>query len=128
VGDLDGDGDLDLLMSVCNGRAQLLRNETPRRSHWLAVRAQGVKSNRNGYGTRVVLDAAGVTRRAWIRSGGSYLAASDSVAWFGLGAATRVDRLTLRWPSGERQVLTDLPIDRELTIREGVGVVGDARG
>jgi hypothetical protein len=135
TGDYDADGDLDLLISTCNGRPMLLRNDllspsTPirnpqsairNRNHWLAVRVRGVKSNRDGLGTRVTVEAGGIRQRGWIRSGSSYCSASDQVAWFGLGASSRVDRLTLRWPNGSEQTVTGLSADREITIREGQG-------
>jgi hypothetical protein len=126
AGDYDADGDLDLLVSVHNGRAMLLRNDTRAGNHWLAVRARGVKSNRSGIGTRVTVEAGGLRQRGWIRSGSSYCSASDLVAWFGLGAAAKADRVTLRWPSGTVQTLKDLPVNREILVeepgaREGAG-------
>jgi enediyne biosynthesis protein E4 len=127
--DYDADGDLDLLISVCNGRPMLLRNDLNSSSpaiqnpnHWLAVRARGVNSNRAGLGTRVTVEAGGIRQRGWIRSGSSYCSASDLVAWFGLGPSPRVDRLTLRWPNGREQTLTDLAADRTITVREGGGI------
>jgi hypothetical protein len=69
------------------------------------------------------VEAAGVRRRNWIRGGSSYASASDLVAWFGLGAAAKVERVTLRWPSGIEQSLTDVPVDREILVREGAGIV-----
>jgi enediyne biosynthesis protein E4 len=133
AGDFDADGDLDLLVSVCNGQPMLLRNELvsttnpiQNRSHWLAVRARGVKSNRSGIGTRVTVEAGGVRRQGWIRSGSSYCSASDLVAWFGLGAAAKADRVTLRWPSGTVQTLTEIAGDREIMVEEGKGIVDRA--
>src|SRR5439155_7488007 len=132
AGDYDGDGDPDLLVSVCNGRAMLLRNDTSLRAtpgggnHWLAVRARGVKSNRSGIGTRVTVEAGGLRQQGWIRSGSSYGSASDLVAWFGLGPAAKAERVTLRWPSGTVQTLTDLPVDRQILVEEGKGRVDRA--
>jgi enediyne biosynthesis protein E4 len=143
AGDYDADGDLDLLVSVCNGPAKLLRNELfsptaplQNRNHWLAVRARGVESNRSGIGTRVTVQAGAGThpergtsggkggrQQGWIRSGSSYGSASDLVAWFGLGAAAKAERVTLRWPSGTVQTLTDVPVDREILVEEGTGIL-----
>jgi hypothetical protein len=122
AGDFDADGDPDLLVSVCGGRPLLLRNDTPPGRHWLAVRARGVKSNRSGIGTRVTVEAGGVHQQGWIRSGSSYCSSSDLVAWFGLGAAAKAERVTLRWPSGTLQTLTDVPVDREILVEEGKGI------
>jgi hypothetical protein len=140
AGDFDADGDLDLLVSVCNGPPMLLRNElvsttnpiqNPKsriqdRRHWLAVRARGMKSNRSGIGTGVTVEAGGVRRQGWIRSGSSYCSASDLVAWFGLGAAAKADRVTLRWPSGTVQTLTEIAGDREIMVEEGKGIADRA--
>jgi enediyne biosynthesis protein E4 len=123
AGDYDADGDLDLLVSVCNGKAMLLRNETPHANHWLSIRTRGTKSNRDGIGTRVTLEAGGVRQQGWVRSGSSYCSASDLVAWFGLGSASTAERITLRWPNGEVQTLTNVAADREILVQEGRGIV-----
>jgi hypothetical protein len=127
AGDYDRDGDLDFLVSVCNGKPMLLRNETPHGSHWLAVRVEGRKSNRSGLGTRLTVEAGGARQQGWIRGGSSYLSSSDLVAWFGLGSAATVERLTLRWPSGATQTLDNVSADREILVREGEGLVEPAR-
>jgi len=127
VGDVDSDGDLDLLVSANDGPAALLRNEGGDRNHWLAVRLRGVKSNRDGIGTRLVLESGGggsAARRrqtAWVRSGGSYCSANELVARFGLGDAARADRLTLYWPSGITQTLEHVPADQVLHVTEPNG-------
>jgi hypothetical protein len=126
AGDVDDDGDLDVLVSVCGGAPLLLRNEArrpgePGGGHWLTVRLIGVKSNRAGIGARLLLRAGGVSQASWVRSGSSYASQSDLRAYFGLGDATRVDSLEVRWPSGHVQSLTNLPVDRQLVIREPDG-------
>src|SRR5205823_5246712 len=95
VGDFDGDGNPDLLVTANNDRAALLRNEGGNRNHWLAIRPRGVKSNRDGLGTRVVLLAAGRKEIGWVRSGSSYCSDSEHVARFGLGQAPQADMVEL---------------------------------
>jgi hypothetical protein len=123
AGDYDADGDLDLLVSVCDGKAMLLRNEAPHQNHWLSIRARGSKSNRDGIGTRVTVESGGTRQQGWIRSGSSYCSASDLVAWFGLGKAARAERVLLRWPSGTQQTLLNVTGDREILVEEGRGIV-----
>jgi hypothetical protein len=67
-----------------------------------------------------------VPQQGWIRSGSSYCSASDLAAWFGLGAASKAERVTLRWPSGAVQTLTDVPVNREILVEEGKGSVDRA--
>jgi hypothetical protein len=128
AGDFDRDGDLDLLVSVCNGKPRLLRNDTPDGRHWLAVRLRGTKSNRSGIGTRVTLEAGGRRQQGWVRSGSSYLSACDLVAWFGLDDRATVERLTLHWPSGTEETLENVAADREILVEEGRGIVSPAEG
>jgi enediyne biosynthesis protein E4 len=118
VGDVDRDGDPDLLVNVNDGRAALLRNESEDRNHWLAIRLRGGRSNREGIGTRVVMRAAGRTQTGWVRSGSSYCSDSEHVARFGLGQETQVDSVELRWPSGIVQTLRDVRADQLLTVTE----------
>jgi hypothetical protein len=130
MGDYDGDGDPDFLVTVCGGTPLLLRNDaigpgaTGGGRHWLILKPIGVRSNRDGIGTRFVVQAGGRRQTGWVRSGSSYASQSDLRAYFGLGAATTVDAVEIRWPSGETQVLTHLPVDRSLVVREGHGLVG----
>jgi enediyne biosynthesis protein E4 len=118
AGDFDGDGDPDLLVTANNGRAALLRNEGGTRNHWLAIRPRGVKSNRDGLGTKVVLQAGGRKQIAWVRSGSSYCSDSEHVARFGLGSATQADVVELHWPSGAIQTLRDVRADQILQVIE----------
>jgi hypothetical protein len=120
-GDFNNDGKPDLLLCENAGPARLLKNVTTDQHHWLGLRLEGSRSNRNGYGAEVRATAGGITQRRWIRSGGSYLAHSDTRALFGLGATAAVDRLEVRWPSGAVSVEEHLTPDRYLTLREPPG-------
>ncbi len=118
VADYDDDGDLDIFVVNSGGRAALLRNDTPRGNHWLAVRLRGTRSNRSGYGAQVLLRAGGQVQKAESRSATSYLSQDDPRLFFGLGAQARVERLEIRWPSGIRQVLEQVEADRVIEVIE----------
>jgi hypothetical protein len=124
-GDLDGDGDVDILVNNCGGPAMLLRNELPSGRHWLTLRLDARSPNRFGIGARVSVTADGRTQIAEARAGHSYASTSDPRLHFGLGAASRAARVTVRWPRGGISTLTDAPVDREVVIREPRRMAGD---
>jgi len=122
VGDIDNDGDLDLLITNNNGRPNLLLNEGGT-ANAILVRTIGTKSNRSAIGTRLTLVADGRRQIREVQSGSSYLAQNDLRAHFGLGTSTRVERLEIRWPSGATELVDNLPANHVITVREGQGVV-----
>jgi enediyne biosynthesis protein E4 len=125
VGDYDEDGDPDLLVTENSGPARLLRNDggNGNREHWVAFRLIGERSPRDGNGARLRIRAGGVSQTGWVRSGGSYCSASEGVCRFGLGGATKVDDVEVRWSSGREEKLSGVGVDRVVTVREGHGIV-----
>ena len=118
-GDYDEDGDIDVIVNDLGGPPMLLRNDGGNRAgHWIILRLVGTKSNRNAVGARVTLKAGGLTQVDEVRSGDSYLSHSDWRLHFGLGAATQVDEVIIRWPTGEIEKHTKLPADRVMTLTE----------
>jgi hypothetical protein len=122
AGDIDNDGDLDLLITNNNDRPNLLLNEGGR-ANAILVRTIGTKSNRSGIGTRLTLVADGLRQVREVQSGSSYLAQNDLRAHFGLGQSNRAERLEIRWPSGATELVENLPANHVITVREGQGVV-----
>lgn len=120
AGDFDNDGSRDLLVTVSHGPARLLRNVAGAGGRWIAVRLLSRFGGRDAVGARVRLFAGDLERVAEVRAGSSYLAQEDGRLHFGLGQRTRIDRLEIRWPEGDRQVVagTDVPLDRVLVIRQ----------
>ena len=118
-GDIDNDGDTDVLIANNNGPARLLLNQVGNRNHWLGLRVIG-KSGRDLLGTKVEI-ALSKTNVLWrrVRTDGSYLSAHDPRVMAGLGNATHVDRVRLYWPDGSTSELRDPPVDRYLTWKEG---------
>ncbi|MBI3962378.1 MAG: CRTAC1 family protein [Deinococcus sp.] len=116
-GDLDNDGDTDLVILNNTGPAQILTNTGPSH-HWLTVRLTGTTSNRDGIGARVRALIDGLWRTREIQSGASYMSGHDLAASFGLGNQLKVERLEVRWPSGTVQTLSNVAADQILTITE----------
>jgi enediyne biosynthesis protein E4 len=124
--DLDGDGDLDLIVTALAGPATLFVNEGAPRRHWLRVRAVGARSPRSGLGTVVTVTSASGTQWSTVKSGSSYASQSELPLTFGLGA-DRTATLDVRWPSGVVQRFTDIAADRQLRVHETAGLSVDAR-
>jgi hypothetical protein len=122
AGDIDNDGDLDLLVTNNGQTADLLRNDSTTGSA-LTVRLIGKESNRDGVGARLSLTSGARTQIREVKAGSSYLGQNDLRQHFGLGAATHADRLQVRWPNGRRDTIEDVPANQIITIREGEGIV-----
>ncbi|MGE5278432.1 MAG: ASPIC/UnbV domain-containing protein, partial [Acidobacteriota bacterium] len=121
IADVDGDLREEVAVVVHGGNLVLLKAEGGAASHRVGFRCEGTRSNRSAYGTRLVVEAGGRQQIREIGAGSSYLSQNAPEAIFGLGARERVERLTVRWPSGSTQVFTDLPADREYRLVEGDG-------
>jgi len=117
-GDYDRDGDLDVLIATNNGPAYLYRNDGGNANHWLNIRLQGTRANRDGIGAVVRVTSAGGTQWQTVHSGSSYCSASDLALTFGLGRDENVSRLEIVWPGGARQTLTDVAANQFLLIRQ----------
>jgi hypothetical protein len=113
-GDFDRDGDLDILIATNNGPAYLYRNDGGNKNHWLQIRLEGVKSNRDGIGAVVRVGPQTQT----VHSGSSYCSASDLALTFGLGGDATVPPIEIQWPSGTKQKLTGVKADQRLTVQE----------
>src|SRR5262249_53462669 len=122
--DVDGDGYPDVVLTENDGPPRLLRNEGGGQNNWvrLALAGDGEDSNRSAIGAQVTLEAGGLVQRREVVSGRSYLSQCELPLTFGLGRATKVDRVTIRWPgkNAGRQVLTDrdIQVNRVNVIRQ----------
>jgi hypothetical protein len=121
-GDIDNDGDIDVLVTTNNGPVRLLLNRSDTRHHWLQVRLQQDSGQRFAMGARVGIERAG-TPTLWrrVKTDGSYLSASDLRVHFGLGTAARIDAVVVEWPDAVRERWKDVGADRLVTLRRGSG-------
>ena len=121
-GDLFNEGRIDAVINNMDGTPALLRNVAETSNHWIELKLTGgPKSPRDAVGATVYLLAEGFRQRGDVISGGSFESTSDARLHFGLGTATGIDRLEIRWPSGLREVVPAPPIDKISTIVEGSG-------
>jgi hypothetical protein len=125
VGDYDNDGRLDALVANNGDAPLLLKNNAGQGNHWLGLKLQGTKCNRDAIGAVITWSVGGVKRSRIKNGGGSYLSSHDPREVLGLGAATALEWVEIRWPlpSGRVERLTDVPIDRYVTVVEGKGIV-----
>lgn len=117
-GDIDNDGAVEVLINNQNEPPTLLKRSGLSGNNWILLKLEGVRSNRGAVGARVRVTAGGRTQIDEVRSGGSYLSQNDPRLHFGLGRASRIERLEIDWPSGVRQVRRDLSVNRVVVVRE----------
>jgi hypothetical protein len=122
AGDLDNDGDLDIVISNVGGTADVLRNDGGNRGNSILVRTVGSTSNRDGIGARLMLSVGGKILVRDVKAGSSYLAQNDLRVHFGLRSAPKAERLEIRWPSGAVDTIEGIEANQILTVREGSGV------
>ena len=126
--DINNDGRLDLLFSTNGGPAYLFLNEaTGAANKSLRVKLAGTKSNRDGIGAIVKISSGGATQTQMLRSGSSYLSASELVLTFGLGQSDKVDTLEVRWPSGQIDRLSAIPAGQTISITETKGLTASCK-
>jgi hypothetical protein len=123
VGDFDNDGSVDVLIAQNNAAPVLLRNNLGRQNHWLGIRLVGAKANIDAIGAKISYQSGDLKRHQFKVGGGSYLSSHDPRTVLGLGKRVKIDWLEIQWPqpSGKTERLTDLPVDRYITIVEGQG-------
>jgi hypothetical protein len=122
VGDFDNDGDTDVLISNNGQPPLLLRNEGGNRNNWLGLQLVGTKSNPAGVGAVITWQAGGIRRSRLKTAGGSYLSSQDPREVLGIGAATKIESVEIRWPGGKVEKLTNPTINRYVTVVEGKGL------
>jgi hypothetical protein len=119
-GDLNNDGKIDIVVTVLNGPPQILMNRSKNNNHWIILKLVGVKSNRDGLGTRIKIATASGVQFNHATTTVGYNSSSDKRVHFGLGSASVVDSIELTWPSGIRQVLKNVKADQILTVTEAL--------
>jgi hypothetical protein len=122
-GDYNNDGAIDILINTVNAVPELLKCECGNRNNWITIKAIGVKSNRSAIGARIKCSTQDGSQIDEVRSGGSYYSQGDLRVHFGLGKQDRINRLEIRWPSGQVDSINALAANQFVTIREGSGIV-----
>ena len=119
MGDVDNDGDTDVLVTNNNGPVRLFINQIGNRNHWLGLRLVG-KNGRDALGAQVdVMTSNGNVVRRRVRTDGSYLCANDPRVLVGLGGSTQVKSVRVRWPNGTSEEWKNLGLDHYMTLKEG---------
>jgi hypothetical protein len=121
AGDIDNDGEVEVLINNQGERPSLLRQSARPRGNWTLIQLTGARSNRSAIGARVRLTAGGMTQTDEVRSGGGYISQNDLRLHFGLGEARRIDKLEIQWPSGQKEERSDLEVNKILVLSEPAG-------
>jgi hypothetical protein len=123
-GDLFNDGHIDVVINNMDSTPTLLRNVVKNSNHWVTLKlVGGPKSPRDAVGTKAFVTTGAIRQRGDVFSGGSYASSSDQRLHFGLGAATRVDKVEIHWPSGTKELIMLPAVDRIYTVVEGKGII-----
>ncbi|MDA1232704.1 MAG: ASPIC/UnbV domain-containing protein [Planctomycetota bacterium] len=120
-GDIDEDGDPDLPVTYCGGRARLFRNDVPKRGHWLKVRAIDPRLHRDAYGAEVTVNVGDRRLIRLVNPASGYLGSNDLRPHFGLGASGEFDAIHVLWPDGLSEVFPGGKADRMIVLRRGEG-------
>jgi enediyne biosynthesis protein E4 len=118
---------MDAVEEDIDGAPQIIRNLGAAGNHWIAFELAGTKSNRLAIGARLKVIAGGMTQTDEIHSGTSYISQNDLRPHFGLGTATKADRVEIVWPSGHVDTLMNLPSDHMYAVLENAGIVDRRR-
>ncbi len=121
--DFFNDGQVGFAVNCRGSFPMVMRNQGAAANHWLEVMLVGTKSNRDGTGALLKLTAEGASQTEQARGGTSYMSASDPRLHFGLGKRAKISSLVIRWPSGQVDTLSNVPVDTIVTVKEGVGIV-----
>jgi enediyne biosynthesis protein E4 len=123
LGDIDNDGDIDVVINNLDGKATILRNDGGNRNNWITIKTVGHGMNRDAIGARVKVVSGDLTQWDEVHTGGSYLSSSDLRLHYGLGKTTKVDVIEVHWPDGKVETVRDVAANFFLTIEEGKGLV-----
>lgn len=122
-GDIDNDGDVDVIINNLDGPAQLLRNDGGNANNSVLIKTIGVKSNRSGIGARVSIVSGDLKQMEEVYSGATYISQNDLRLHFGLEKRSKIDLIEVRWPSGAVEKITGASVNKVLTIKEGHGLI-----
>ena len=118
-GDINNDGKVDIVVTIINDKPQLLMNRTSNSTHWIILKLVGTKDNRDGLGTKVKITTAEGVQFNHATTAVGYSSSSDKRVYFGLGKTSVISKIELSWPTGVKQVLTNVKADQVLTVVEG---------